>query len=89
MNQFDMSEVLRKLEDELNSDVGLNDYEKNKTIALSDHIRAMLAREDENMSGDDFLLSKLKQQLEEFEVEHPEITEIVGRLSDLLARSGL
>ncbi len=41
------------------------------------------------MSGDEFLLHELRLALQEFEDDHPALTEIVGRMADLLAKIGL
>ncbi len=46
-------------------------------------------REESFMSGDEFLIEQVKQSLEDFEGEHPKITEIMGKMSDLLAKIGI
>lgn len=89
MNQFEMSEILRHLENELSDDKALSEQERAKAAALAEQIKEMLGKSEENKNSDEFLLSKLKEQIEQFEIQHPAITEIVGRLSDLLARAGL
>ena len=45
--------------------------------------------EESFMSGDEYLVQELKEQLEEFEEDHPDITMLVGRISDLLAKMGI
>ena len=45
--------------------------------------------EESFMSGDEYLVHELTEALEEFEEEHPRLTELVGRLSDLFAKMGI
>lgn len=46
-------------------------------------------REESFMSGDEFLVEQVKESLENFEGEHPKITELMGKVSDLLAKIGI
>lgn len=41
------------------------------------------------MSGDEYLLHELKEALEDFEEEHPQLTTLIGNISDLLAKMGI
>lgn len=46
-------------------------------------------REESFMSGDEYLVHELKEGLKHFEEEHPDITALVGRLADLMAKMGI
>ena len=46
-------------------------------------------REESYMSGDEFIINELKEGLEHFEETHPRITDLVGRISDLLSKMGI
>lgn len=46
-------------------------------------------REESFMTGDEYLVHELKELLEEFEEDHPQLTLLLGRASDLLARMGI
>ncbi len=89
MNRQDMSDVLQELQSELSKDDNLDEYHQQKTEALAEYIQTMLNQADDQLTGDEFLLKTLKKSIEEFETNHPKITNIVGRVSDLLARAGI
>ena len=46
-------------------------------------------REEGFMSGDEYLIHEIKESLSEFEEHHPKVTELIGHISDLLAKMGL
>ena len=46
-------------------------------------------RQESLMSGDEFIVSELKEALQHFEENHPQITDLVGRISDLLSKIGI
>jgi len=46
-------------------------------------------REESLMSGDEYIVNELKEALQHFEETHPQITDVLGRLSDLLAKMGV
>jgi len=46
-------------------------------------------REESFMSGDEYLIEQVKESLEDFEGEHPKITEVMGKISDLLSKIGI
>jgi len=89
MNKEQMAEILFELRTELAENVELGNHRKQVMEALSDEIERKINAPEADMAGDDYLLNKLKEAAEEFEAEHPKLTNIVGRLSDLLARMGI
>lgn len=84
-----MEIILNELEAQLSNDNQLDQYHREKTMALSQHIKEVLAVREEKLSGDQFLVKKLEEVIDDFEINHPQLTTIVGRISDLLAGSGL
>jgi hypothetical protein len=46
-------------------------------------------RDKSFMSGDEYLIHEMKESLAQFEQSHPGLTDILGRMSDLLAKMGI
>ena len=89
MERQQMEQVLVELNAQLSDDNNLDDYHRDRAMALSEHIQAVLNSREDTLSGDQFLLKKLKDSIDEFEINHPQLTTVVGRVSDLLAGAGL
>ncbi len=89
MNRQDMSGILQELESELSDVNNLDEYHRQKTQALAEYIQTMLEKGDDQLTGDEFLMKKMRESIDDFEVNHPKMTNIVGRVSDLLSRSGV
>jgi F0F1-type ATP synthase membrane subunit b/b' len=66
------------------------DYEdKRQTANRSVDALEEKLRHESSMSGDEYLLNELREALEDFEESHPEITTLVSRVADLLAKMGI
>jgi len=89
MNRQDMSGILQELESELSDENNLDEYHRQKTQALAEYIQKMLEKADDQLTGDEFLIKKIHESIDDFEVNHPKITNIVGRVSDLLSGGGV
>lgn len=89
MNKEQMAEILFELRTELAENTELETHRKQVMEALADEIERKINAPEADMTGEDYLLTKLKEAAEEFETEHPKLTNIVGKLSDLLARMGI
>jgi len=89
MDRQEMLQILTDLDEQLSNTEDLDEYHRSKTIALSQHIKRALSDGDDRLSGDEFLTKKIKDAIDDFEINHPQLTTIVGRISDLLAGSGL
>jgi len=85
MKRQEMSSILQELEKELSEENNLDHYHQQKTQALAEFIQQLLNNGDDKMTGDEFLVKKLKESIEEFEINHPKLTNIVGRVLDLLS----
>jgi len=88
MNRQKMTSILKELEIELSSGE-LDDYHQQKTQAFAERIQSKLEDGDDNLTGDEFFIKQIEESINKFEVKHPKLTEIIGRISDLLARSGI
>jgi hypothetical protein len=89
MNRQKMSSILQELEAELSDGNNLDEYHRQKAQALAEYIQTMLEKADDQLTGDEFLLKKMRESIDDFEVNHPKITNIVGRVSDLLSGGGV
>jgi len=89
MNNQQMLDILNELRVELNNNQSLDTHQIQTTKALIEEITAQVNSPENQLTGDQYLVNKLKQLTEEFEVNHPKMTDIFGRLSDLLSRMGL
>ena len=89
MNRQDMSNILQELESELSDENNLDEYHRHKVQALAEYIQKMLEKADDQLTGDEFLIKKIRESIDDFEVNHPKITNIIGRVSDLLSRGGV
>ncbi len=62
-----------------------NQAEVNQSVAALEE----KLKEESLMSGDEYLVHELTEALEHFEETHPQLTDILGRMSDLLSKMGI
>ena len=88
MPQKQLHLTLQELQLELER---VNFEDESQRASISESIATMQKklRDESFMSGDEYLLHELKESLEEFEEQHPNIAEIIGRVTDLLAKIGI
>lgn len=84
-----MMAILFELKTELAENSSLDSHQRQTMEAFAEEIDIRINDPDNNKSGDEYLLDRLRDQAEKFEINHPKLTDIVGRLSDLLARMGI
>ncbi len=89
MNKQQMSEILFELREALVKNEQIDAEQSQSMQTLAGEIESRINDPQALLSGDEFLLGRLKESAENFEVKHPELTEIIGRLSDVFARMGL
>ena len=89
MNRLELIELQKQLDEQLINKQPLDDYHQEKAAILSKNISELLEKKEENFSADEFLINKVKQTIDEFEIKHPQLTTIIGRISDLLASAGI
>ncbi|TQV89855.1 DUF4404 family protein [Aliikangiella coralliicola] len=89
MDKQQMAEILYEIRTELAGNEKIEHHQRQLMEALAGEIEERIGSPEVDMSGDQFLLTRLKDLAKDFEAEHPKFTNIVGRLSDLLARMGI
>jgi len=89
MHKQTMAEILFDLRKELTENEQLEAHQRQSMQALADEIDRKINDPEALMSGDQFLLTRLKESAEEFEAKHPALTNIIGRLSNLLSDMGI
>jgi uncharacterized alpha-E superfamily protein len=87
MPKKELHKTLQELRVEL--DRAHFDYEKTPSVESSMSQLEEKLREESFMTGDEYLVHELKEALEEFEEDHPQLTDLVGRISDLLSKIGI
>ncbi|MEP1742431.1 MAG: DUF4404 family protein [Kangiellaceae bacterium] len=89
MNRLELIELQKQLDEQLSNEHPLDDYHQQKAANLSKKITQLLNKKEEDLSADEFLVHKVKQAIDDFEINHPQLTTIIGRISDLLAAAGI
>ncbi len=89
VNKQEMRQILFELRQQMAINSSLDDHQRQSLQALSEEITRKIEDPVNNLSSDAYLLRKFKEETEEFENKHPDLTHVVGRLSDLLARMGI
>jgi hypothetical protein len=89
MHKHEMTQILFELKNELESNELIEAHQRQTMTVLAEEIALKVNEPQASLSGDRYLLAKLKEITEEYETAHPVMTNIVGRLSDLLARMGI
>jgi hypothetical protein len=88
MPQKALHKTLLELQIELDQLHFTNEAQKTKIdqqiLALEEKLR-----QESFMSSEAFLFEQLKEQIESLEESHPKITEVTGKLFDLLAKMGI
>ena len=89
MNERTVRE-LKELHAELLRTGSLSKDDRRLVKQLQDDIQELLAR-SENASGQGYrsLLERLQDATERFEVSHPELTAVIGRVADSLSNMGI
>ncbi|MBT4161021.1 MAG: DUF4404 family protein [Gammaproteobacteria bacterium] len=88
MPQQELQTTLQELRlelDKLHFDHEAGRDSVNKSVAVLEE----KLREESFMSGDEFLVHELSDALTHFEESHPQITDLLGRVSDLLSKMGI
>jgi hypothetical protein len=89
MNERTVRE-LKELHAELVSTRFLSEDDRKLVKQLQDDIQELLAR-SENVSGQGYrsLLERLQDATDRFEVSHPQLTAVIGRVADSLSNMGI
>ena len=92
MPQQELKTTLQQLRFELDK-VHFQEASGRDSVDQSVHAIEEKLREESFMSGDEYLVHELGEALsnalDRFEDEHPDLVQIVGRLSDLISKMGI
>ena len=88
MPRKELRKTLQDLRFELDRLHFENEDHRDKANESVDALEEKL-REESFMSGDEYLVHELGEALEHFEESHPQLTDLVNRISDLLAKIGI
>ncbi|MFP6584939.1 MAG: DUF4404 family protein [Candidatus Hydrogenedentota bacterium] len=88
MTQEHLKELLQKLHDELSKTESLDDDAKSLLGTVVDDIQA-IAGSDDSAEEPHGLIDRLNEAKQDFEEDHPELTQSIGRVIDALARLGI
>ena len=80
---------LQELEEELESVDSLDEEAAELLQEAAQEIQVALQKQDAALLGHPTLIERLRNATERFEVSHPTLTGIVGRMIDGLARMGI
>ena len=90
MDKEQVHEKLHELHEELHKVESLDEADKILLQEIQADIRELLEPQQEPQAGQYGRFSKkLRQSLERFEANHPDLTSTMGQLADMLARMGI
>jgi hypothetical protein len=84
MNNQELTELLRKLHDELDDIKDVDEKSLQLLRDLEKDIDEVLERSDH-----DSILERLREAIREFEVTHPSITAMLSEISNILNNAGI
>ena len=88
MPQEELHRKLTSLQETLQNADKLDDASRELLEQVEQDIKSLLAESGKEPSGET-ILDRFKEAAHEFEEEHPQLTEAVGRVMDALARFGI
>ena len=88
MSQDDLKDLLAKVHDELSDIDSLDDESASLLNTVVDDIHNVRGDSPSDDESHGFI-ERLKEGVKEFEEDHPQLTEAVGRVVDALARLGI
>jgi hypothetical protein len=90
MEKDRLREDLERLHQELSRSESVDAASRGLLVDLLHDIEAVLERsEDETGESGDSLIQRLRETTGHFEESHPTLTELVGRIADVLSRLGI
>lgn len=90
MDEHQLREDLERLHQELARSESVDAASRGLLIDLLHDIEAVLERSKPHAAGaSESLIDRLQEATGQFEETHPTLTELVGRIADLLSRLGI
>jgi hypothetical protein len=85
-----LREDLERLHEELNHGAAVDPESRRLLAELANDIESLLERsKNDAATADASLAQRLRDATERFEESHPDLTAVVGRIADMLARMGI
>jgi hypothetical protein len=88
MSQDDLKKLLSKVHEELSNVDNLDDESASLLDTVVNDIHGVLG-DDAKVDEPHGFIDRLNDAIQEFEEEHPQLTDAVGRVVDALARLGI
>ena len=88
MPQEELYKKLTSLHESLQEADSLDDKSRALLDQIEDDIRKLMSDQGKEPEGET-LLDRVKEAVQDFEEEHPKLTETVGQVMDALARFGI
>ncbi len=90
MERDRLREDLERLHQELARSESVDAASRGLLIDVLHDIEAVLERSEQETAGaDESLIDRLRETTSHFEESHPTLTELVGRIADMLSRLGI
>ena len=90
MEKDQLREDLERLHQELARSEEVDETARGLLVDVLHDIEAVLERsEPETAGADESLIRRLRETTSQFEESHPTLTELVGRIADVLSRLGI
>jgi hypothetical protein len=86
-----LTEALEEIQRLMASDEALGDQDRELLARLHAQMGALLAQEPEDRAEEDrdTLLDLVRDGVDQFEVQHPSLVEVVGRVAEALSGMGI
>ncbi len=89
MDKNRLSESLQELQEALRNTTTISKADRARLERLEASIEKRLEQEEPARDEDESLVDDLMDEIQEFEVSHPQITLALGHLMDILSQSGV
>lgn len=89
MDKNRLSESLKELQEALRNTTTISTADRKRLERLEASIQKRLEQQEPAGAEDEGLADELMEEIQEFEVTHPQITLALGHLMDILSQSGV
>jgi len=88
MDKNQLNDSLKELQDALQNSTSLSQQDRQRLERLEANIQKKL-EQDDKPGDDETLIEELVDEIQNFEITHPQITLALGHLMDILSQSGV
>ena len=89
MTDQNLSDLLEKLEEELQRTEVTDEASRERLRHLQADIRALRERYDAEADSDEPLLERLQESIDHFETSHPQLTMMLSQMMTILSNAGI